>query len=334
MTVRKLLNESGGVDVGNDQVLLGDGADVGTDVLDEEDDVVDVNGENDLDGENFDEGGGTDTDTEVDDISDAEIDSMLNESDDEGLEEKNQIDNLGDKKAAPFTAADAEEARAAKEAAKKEAECGDGEDKGDGKKDDGKKEGCGEKDKVDEEFDDPAEIIDPVLYTDADDPVVEEFGEIPDVVPDLPDEPIIDLGEDDLETEIDLETGVAVPSYEVEVPFVLPESRRIVVSRGDVVFFCGKAKKDLPSFAESTFAQAVKLLVKSKNLKGAFLNEGKKANVLPLSVAHASLKSPAIGECPEPKQFLRKGTSCRLFPGNRFRKKKSRLKTKFMAEAE
>jgi hypothetical protein len=44
-----------------------------------------------------------------------------------------------------------------------------------------------------------------------------------------------------------------------------------------MIFFCGKAKKGIPSFAESTFSQAAKLLVKSKNLKGDFLAEGKKS---------------------------------------------------------
>jgi len=288
MTVRKPLKES--AEVNNDAVLSGEGADVGTSVLDEDDVFADINGE---DGESFTEDGGEDTGTEVDDISDAEIDSMLNEADEDDDEDdeddkdkkdgddadeddkdgdgkdkekkESQIDNLGDKRAPPFKKEDGGK--------KKEAE-GDDED---GKKDDDKKDGKDDddgKDKVEEDFDDPGEIIDPVLYAD-DEPVVEEFGAIPDVVPELPDEPVVDLGEDD-GSELDVETGVSVPSYEVETPFVLPESKRVVVAKGDVIFYCGKAKKDIPSFAESTFSQAVKLLVKSKNLKGSFLNEGKK----------------------------------------------------------
>lgn len=259
MTVRKPLNES--TDVNSDAVLSGEGADVGAGVLDEDEVVVDVNGDGDIitqDGDLLNEDGGGDTGTDVDDISDAEIDSMLNE-DNETFDESN-LDNFGDEKAPPFKKGDG--------GAKNEVE-----EKPDAK---GGKEGEEGKDKMKEDFEDPGEIIDPALYTDAKEPVVEEFGAIPDVIPDLPDEPIVDLG-DEVGTEVDLESGVAVPSYEVEVPFVLPESRRVVVGKGDVIFYCGKANKELPSFAESTFAQAVNLLVKSKKLKGTFLSEGTKS---------------------------------------------------------
>jgi hypothetical protein len=270
MVVRTPLKES--ADVNNDAVLSGEGADVGTSVLDEQDD------------DPLNEGGGEDTGTEVDDISDAEIDSMLNEADEEGFDES-QLDNFGDKKAPPFKKEDG--------GAKNEAE-GDGKEedpkKGGGEEGDGKKNGdedeSGEagKDgkegedskKIKEEFDDPDEILEPALYTDAEDPIVEEFGAIPDVIPELPDEPVIDLS-DEVGTEVDIESGVAVPSYEVETPFILPESKHVVVAKGDMIFFCGKAKKDIPSFAESTFSQAVNLLVKSKGMKGAFLTEGKKS---------------------------------------------------------
>ena len=273
MTVRKPLKES--TDVGNDAVLSSEGADVGASVLDEDEVVVDVNGDGDIitqDDDPLNEGGGEDTNTEVDDISDVEIDSMLNESDgDEDVAgeapiEESQIDNLGDKRAPPFKKEDG--------GAKNEAEENTGEENPEEENDDeGEDKG---KDEIKEDFEDPSEVLEPTLYTDADDPVVEEFGAIPDVIPDLPDEPIIDLG-DDADVEIDLESGVTVPSYEVETPFILPESRRVVVGRGDVIFFCGKTKTDAPSYAESTFSQAAKLLVKSKNLKGAFLSEGKKS---------------------------------------------------------
>jgi hypothetical protein len=277
MFTRKPLNES--VDVGSDVVLSGEGSDVGTDVLDEDETVVDVNGDGDIitqDDDPLNEDGGTDTGTEVDDISDAEIDSMLNEADDpdpgeEGIDES-QIDNLGDKRAPPFKKEDGGAKKEAEDKDGKENDDGDGKD---GEDKDDEDDGKG-KDTVTEDFDDPSEVLNPTLYTDAEDPVVEEFGAIPDVVPELPDEPVVDLG-DDIDAEIDLESGVAVPSYEVETPFILPESRRVVVGRGDMIFFCGKAKKGIPSFAESTFSQAAKLLVKSKNLKGDFLAEGKKS---------------------------------------------------------
>jgi len=289
MTVRKPLKES--ADVTNGSVLSGKGADVGTNIIDEnENNVADVNVEDDL----LDEAGGDDTNTEVDDISDAEIDSMLNEADDDEDLEESQIENLGDKKAPPFTKEDggkkekkeAEEKDDKDDKDKKEEDEEeddkdkkeeDEEDKKDDKKDDKKEEDEDEKDgkeKVEEDFDDSSEIIDPVLYAD-EEPVAEEFGAIPDVVPELPDEPVVDLGED--EGEIDLESDVSVPSYEVETPFILPESKRVVVAKGDMIFFCGRAKKDIPSFAESTFSQAVNLLVRSKNLKGGFLAEGKKS---------------------------------------------------------
>jgi hypothetical protein len=284
MTVRKPLNES--TDVNNDAVLSGEGADVGAGVLDEDEVVVDVNDDGDIitqDDDLLNEDGGGDTGTDVDDISDAEIDSMLNE-DNETFDESN-LDNFGDEKAPPFKKGDggakneAEEkpdAKGGKEGSEDNGKGEDGDAGEDGKDAKGGKEGEEGKDKMKEDFEDPGEIIDPALYTDAEEPVVEEFGAIPDVIPDLPDEPIVDLG-DEVGTEVDLESGVAVPSYEVEVPFVLPESRRVVVGKGDVIFYCGKANKELPSFAESTFAQAVNLLVKSKKLKGTFLSEGTKS---------------------------------------------------------
>jgi hypothetical protein len=272
MTVRKPLHES--TDVNSDAVLSGKGSDVGTNVLDEDDVVVDVNDDGDIltqDDDLLNEDGGEDTGTEVDDISDAEIDHLLNEEDEEDPEEdggegidESKLDNFGDEKAPPFKK-EAEEKPDDKE--------GEKDSKDDGKDTGGDEEG---KKEVKEDFDDPGEILEPVIYTDAEDPVVEEFGAIPDVVPELPNEPIIDLG-DEVGTEVDIESGVAVPSYEVETPFVLPESRRVVLGKGDMIFYCGKVKKDLPSFAESTFAQAVNLLVKSKKLKGVFLTEGVKS---------------------------------------------------------
>jgi hypothetical protein len=292
MVVRTPLKES--TDVGNDAVLSGKGSDVSTSVLGEDEVVVDVNDDGDVitqDDGVLNEGGGEDTGTEVDDISDAEIDSMLNEADDEGsgkdLDENNPIDNLGDKRAPPFKKEDGGAKKEAEDDGKGEDGKGSGKDPDDadgkenGGDDDSGKEGEEDKKNVKEEFDDPSEVIDPALYADAEDPVVEEFGEIPDVIPDLPDEPIVDLG-DEIASEVDIDSGVAVPSYEVETPFILPESRRVIVARGDVIFYCGKAKKDLPSFAESTFSQAVRLLVKSKNLKGAFLHEGKKSEKVAL----------------------------------------------------
>lgn len=277
MTVRTPLKES--TDVNIDAVLSGKGTDVGTSVLDEDEVVVDVNGGGDIitqDDDLLNEGGGEDTNTEVDDISDAEIDSMLNESDEEGLGES-QLDNFGGKKAPPFKKDDDGKKNEAEGEKDPEKEDDPKAGEGDGKKDgDEKGKDAGEKKEgIQEDFDDPGEVLDPALYTDAEDPVVEEFGAIPDVIPEFPDEPIIDLG-DEVSTEIDLESDVAVPAYEVEVPFVLPESKQLVVGKGDTIFFCGKAKKDIPSFAESTFSQAVNLLVKSKKLKGAFFNEGKK----------------------------------------------------------
>jgi hypothetical protein len=273
MTVRTPLKES--TDVNNDAVLSGDEV------------IVDVNGDGEIiaqDDDPLNEGGGEDTGTEVDDISDAEIDSMLNEADDKEFDES-QLDNFGDRKAPPFKKEDGGAKNEAEGGGKEEdPEKGDG-GEGGGKKDDREdgsgKDGKGGKEDEDgkeikEEFDDPGEILEPALYADAEDPVVEEFGAIPDVIPELPDEPIIDLG-DEVGTEVDIESGVAVPAYEVETPFILPESRRIVAAKGDMIFFCGKAKKDVPSFAESTFSQAVNLLVKSKGMKGAFLTEGRKS---------------------------------------------------------
>jgi hypothetical protein len=281
MMTRTPLKES--TDVNTDAVLSGKGSDVGTSVLDEDGVVVDVNDDGGIitqDDDLLNEDGGEDTNTEVDDISDAEIDSMLNENDEEGLGES-QLDNFGNKKAPPFKKEAEGDDKGDKKDPEKEDDpkAGEGDDKKDGDKKDGgeKDQDAGEKKEgMQEDFDDPGEIFDPALYADADDPVVEEFGAIPDVIPELPDEPIVDLG-DDVSAEIDLESDVAVPSYEVEVPFVLPESRRLVVGKDDMIFFCGKAKKDIPSFAESTFFQAVNLLVKSKKLKGAFFSEGKKS---------------------------------------------------------
>lgn len=292
MVVRKPLRES--TDLNNDSVLDGDGADVKTGVLDEDDSLADINGDEE---DALNEAGGEDTGEEVDNIGDEDLDSLLNESDDEDdeddekddkkLDEANPIDNLGDKKAPPFNAEDAKEARGKKE--KKEAEEDDKDDK-DGKKDDGKGSEDGKKDKdgkdgekddddkdLKEDFDDPAEVIEPTLYTDVDDPIVEEFGEIPDVVPEYPDEPIVELeGDEDVAGEVDIDSGVTAPSYDVDSSFVLPESRNVVVAKGDRIYFCGKAKKDLPSFAETTFAKAAKMLAKNKKLKGAFITEGRK----------------------------------------------------------
>jgi hypothetical protein len=282
MTVRTPLKES--ADVNNDAVLSGEGADVGTSVLDEDGFVADMNGDDEIiaqDDDTLNEGGGEDTGTEVDDISDAEIDSMLNETDEEGFDES-QIDNFGDKKAPPFKKEGGGAKNEAEGGGKEEDPEKGGGEEGGGKKDDGGdesgkdgKEGENGKE-IKEEFDDPGEILEPALYADAEDPVVEEFGAIPDVIPELPDEPIIDLG-DEVGTEVDIESGVAVPAYEVETPFILPESKRVVVAKGDMIFFCGKARRDIPSFAESTFSQAVNLLIKSKGMKGAFLTEGKKS---------------------------------------------------------
>ena len=299
MITRKPMKES--TDLANDSVLDGDGADVKTSVLDE----LATGISEDI----FTEDGGEDTAEDLENIDDEDLDALLSEDrvsvtdeipdqlgagqdgiDDSKLTEDNPIKNLGDKKAPPFKADDAKEARAKKEAeGDDEKDDKDGDKKAppfakgkDGEEDEDKKDGDkNDKDKGDkdlkEDFDDPSEVIDPVLYTD-DEPVVEEFGEMPDVVPEYPDEPILELeGDDDYIPDVDIDSGITAPSYDVESSFILPESKAMVVSRGDRIYYCGKAQKNLPSYAESTFAKAAKLLVQSKNLKGAFLAEGKKS---------------------------------------------------------
>jgi len=301
MVVRNPLRES--TDIQNDSVLDGDGADVKTSVLDEDEVVADINDEGDIvttDDDVINESGGEDTGEDLESVDDSDLDALLNEGeddddeddddkeedpdkdkDDADLKENSPIDNFGNKKAAPFTADDAKEARAKKEAQGDE----DDKDKG-GKKDepkDGKggKDDDGEDDKDDkdlkEDFEDPAEVLDPTLYVD-EDPIVEDFGEMPDVAPEYPDEPILELeGDDEFIPEVDIDAGVTAPVYEVDQPFILPESRKVVVSRGDKIYYCGKAQKNLPSFAESTFAKGAKMLAQSKKLKGSFMAEGKKS---------------------------------------------------------
>jgi len=96
-----------------------------------------------------------------------------------------------------------------------------------------------------------------------------ELGEIPDVI--LPfEEPILELGEDDDDVDIQIPENAfdndnTPDSIIVEESFRLPENQSIIVTKGDQIFLLGRVREEFkPSFAETVFSRALKALWESK----------------------------------------------------------------------
>jgi hypothetical protein len=113
---------------------------------------------------------------------------------------------------------------------------------------------------------DASGVIEPVVIPD--ELIVDpELGAIPDVV--LPfEEPIVEIGEDDVDIQIPenaFENDGVLEAIPVMESFKLPENQRIVVSKGDQIFLLGHVREEFtPKFAESAFTRALKSLCEGK----------------------------------------------------------------------
>lgn len=109
-------------------------------------------------------------------------------------------------------------------------------------------------------------VIDPIVVPD--DVIIEpELGMIPDVA--LPfEEPIVEIGEDDVDVQIpeNVFENEGIPeSIPVMESFKLPENQSVIVSKGDQIFLLGHVREEFtPKFAESVFTRALKSLCEGK----------------------------------------------------------------------
>jgi hypothetical protein len=124
-------------------------------------------------------------------------------------------------------------------------------------------------------------VIDPVVLPD--EVIVDsELGAIPDVV--LPfEEPIVEIGEDDVDIQIPenaFENDGVIESIPVMESFKLPENQKVVVSKDDQIFFLGHVREEFtPKFAESAFTRALKSLCENKGDGRLFMSRGKNERV-------------------------------------------------------
>jgi hypothetical protein len=109
-------------------------------------------------------------------------------------------------------------------------------------------------------------VIEPIVVPDEEvfDP---ELGPIPDVALPL-EEPIVEIGEDDVDVQIPenvFENDGIPESIPVMESFKLPENQSVIVSKGDQIFMLGHVREEFtPKFAESVFTRAVKSLCENK----------------------------------------------------------------------
>jgi hypothetical protein len=113
---------------------------------------------------------------------------------------------------------------------------------------------------------DASGVIDPIVVPD--EVIVEpELGVIPDVALPL-EEPIVEIGEDDVDIQIPgnvFENDGIPESIPVMESFKLPENQQVVVSKGDQIFLLGHVREEFtPKFAESVFTRALKSLCEGK----------------------------------------------------------------------
>jgi hypothetical protein len=121
-------------------------------------------------------------------------------------------------------------------------------------------------------------VIDPIVVPDEVN-IEPELGSIPDVVLPL-EEPILEIGEDDVDIQVPenvFETDGVPEAIFVTESFKLPENQRVVVGRGDQIFFLGHVREDfIPKFAETVFTRALKSLYESKSRYGRLTMSGSK----------------------------------------------------------
>ena len=125
---------------------------------------------------------------------------------------------------------------------------------------------------------DASGVIDPIVVPD--EVIMEpELGAIPDVVLPL-EEPILEIDEEDVDIQVPenvFETGGVPEAIFVPESFKLPENQRVVIGRGDQIFFLGHVREEFtPKFAETVFTRALKSLYESKSSDGRLTMSGSK----------------------------------------------------------